>query len=380
MPHGGRAYSSRAGKAQVTDPRRLRLHPHAGRVPEMPAPEFDAFLADIARRGILVPVEVTAAGVLLDGRQRLRAALQLQLDRIPVRCVSSDDDVDYMLRAALLRRDLSPSQRAALAIELEEQRRLRTAGKARRLANLRQNRSEVATLPPRGKTRELAAAFAGVSPRTVQDAATVLKHDDALFERVKAGSVTASIAARKVRRRLRDAAVPAAPPLPDGPVDLLYVDPPWKMGSPDSEHAPEQHYPTMPLAEIKQLQVPAAEDAVLFLWAVNSMLPAALEVIEAWGFAYKSCLVWVKPSIKLGNYFRNQHELLLFARKGNYPVPDQEDRVSSVIDAPAGRHSAKPQAVYALIERCYPHASKLELFARGKPRPGWAAWGNEVTR
>jgi N6-adenosine-specific RNA methylase IME4 len=87
----------------------------------------------------------------------------------------------------------------------------------------------------------------------------------------------------------------------------------------------------------------------------------------------------VKPSIKLGVYVRNRHELLLFARKGNYPVPDPEDRIDSVIEAPAGRHSAKPHVVYELLGRSYPSASKLELFRRGAPHPGWAAWGNEVT-
>jgi N6-adenosine-specific RNA methylase IME4 len=168
------------------------------------------------------------------------------------------------------------------------------------------------------------------------------------------------------------------PPLPQGPFDLLYADPPWQLGHPDSPHAPENHYPTLPLEEIKALKVPAAEDALLFLWAVTALLPEALEVIAAWGFSYKSCLVWVKDWIGPGTWLRNRHELLLVGRRGDHRPPDPEDRVDSVLEAPRGRHSEKPAEVYELLERMYPRASKLELFARGAPRAGWAAWGNEV--
>jgi N6-adenosine-specific RNA methylase IME4 len=143
-------------------------------------------------------------------------------------------------------------------------------------------------------------------------------------------------------------------------------------------NAPENHYPTLPLTEIKDLKPPAAEDAVLFLWAVNCLLPEALEVISAWEFNYKSNLVWVKPSLGLGYWTRNPHELLLFATRGNVPLPESDQRPDSVIEAKRGRHSQKPAAVYALIERAYPQHSKLELFARGTPRPGWHAWGNET--
>jgi N6-adenosine-specific RNA methylase IME4 len=69
---------------------------------------------------------------------------------------------------------------------------------------------------------------------------------------------------------------------------------------------------------------------------------------------------------------------LLIGRRGNYPPPDPEDRPNSVIEAPRGAHSEKPALVYELIERAYPLASKLELFARGVTRSGWTFWGNEV--
>jgi len=212
----------------------------------------------------------------------------------------------------------------------------------------------------------------------VQDAATVREHDPELFRQVKAGEIAADQAARRVRRLLRDASLPAPPPPPEGPFELIYADPAWQLGHPDSRFAPENHYPCMPLAEIKVLPVPAADDAVLFLWAVNQLLPQALEVIEAWGFRYVGNLAWVKPSIGLGVWTRNRHELLLIGRRGKLSPPDPDQRPGSVIEADRARHSAKPPAVYELIEAAYPHLSKLELFHRGRPRPGWTTWGNQT--
>jgi N6-adenosine-specific RNA methylase IME4 len=345
----------------------------------MGAAAFAAFVADIEQRGVLVPLDVDRAGTVLDGHQRLRAALELGLESLPVRLVRVEDALAYILLAALRRRDLEPAQRAALQLELLDYEQSRQAGKARSRANLRQSGVEVATLPPRaGKLRDQLARAAAVSPRTAQDVLTVRAADPLLFERLKAGLIPAHRAARQVRRAQRDAEIGEAGPLPEGPFELIYADPPWQLGNPDSDGAPENHYKTMPTAEIAAIHVPAAEDAVLYLWAVTCLLPEALQVMEAWGFTYKSQQVWVKPSIKLGVYFRNRHELLLFGRRGNYPVPDPDQRVDSVIEAPCGRHSAKPTRFSELIEHSYPQASKLELFARGQARPGWHAWGNEA--
>jgi N6-adenosine-specific RNA methylase IME4 len=321
----------------------------------------------------------TEAGDVLDGNARLRATRDLGDATIAVHVLQPVDEVEHIILAALQRRHLSASQRAVLAVELDSYRRLQDEAEQRRLANLRQNtNTEVADLPPQGKTREQAAAWAGVSARTVQDVATVRAYDPDLFEQIKTGRIAADHAARHVRRQLRDAQLPASAPPPEGPFELIYADPAWQLGHPDSRNAPENHYPCMPLEDIKALPVPAADNAVLFLWAVNQILPQALEVTEAWGFQYVGNLAWVKPSIGLGVWTRKRHELLLIGRRGRTSPPDPDQRPDSVIEAKRGRHSAKPQAVYELIENAYPHLSKLELFHRGRPRPGWTTWGNQT--
>jgi len=134
----------------------------------------------------------------------------------------------------------------------------------------------------------------------------------------------------------------------------------------------------MALGKIKAQKVPAAEDAVLFLWALGCQLPQALEVIDAWGFRYVAQAVWTKDSIGLGSWVRYRHEPLLIAVRGDMRAPDPEHRFDSVIEAPRREHSRKPDEVYERIERAYPNCSKLELFARGKARPGWTAWGNQA--
>jgi N6-adenosine-specific RNA methylase IME4 len=233
-------------------------------------------------------------------------------------------------------------------------------------------------LPPRtGKLRDQLAAAAGVSPRTAQDVLTVRDGDPALFERLKAGELPAHRAAQEVRRARTYEGIGEAGPLPEGPFDLIYADPPWQLGNPSGRYAPENHYPTMPLEEIMALAVPAAACAVLFLWAVNCLLPEALQVMAAWGFSYVGKITWVKPSPGLGNWVRYRDEPLLIGNRG-FATPEPSRRVDSVVEAPRGRHSEKPAVFYELIERMYPHATKLELFRRGNPHPGWAAWGNEA--
>jgi N6-adenosine-specific RNA methylase IME4 len=360
-------------------PNELRPHPEAKRVPPVEPATFRALRADIMTRAVLEPLHVTAEGVVLDGHLRLRAAMELGLEQVPVQIVSTEDEVEYLLRAAILRRQLTASQRSALAVELTQYTDARVAARQRQLANLQPAGADVAILPPRGKTRDLAAHLAGVSPRTVQDAETVKAADPELFEQIKCGKLPVDRAARQVRQRRRDANLPPPPPLPTGRFELIYADPPWRLpGSPDSSRAVENHYPTMQLAEIKEMQIPAADDALLLLWGVNSMTPQALEVISAWGFTYVTNFVWVKDKIGLGHYNRCKHELLHLARRGSFPSPATKLRPSSVIDARRGRHSEKPAQVYELIEQMYPRASKLELFARGSARPGWTCWGNQT--
>jgi len=347
----------------------------------MSVDEAAALETDVAANGVQVPLDINAAGVVLDGRQRHRVALALGLESVPVRVVAPPDEVEFMFRTALLRRHLSAGQKALVVLERDEYRATRAAAERRKRANLRNSPLDVATLPHRGRSRALAAQRAGVSERTVQYAIKVKEHGDPhLVEQVAAGRLSVEKAAREVVRRERYAQIGEAPPLPAGIFSLILADPPWQLGNPDSDHAPEQHYPTMPLTDISALPIPAADDCLLYLWIVNSLLPEGIEVMKTWGFEYRGNEVWDKKSIGLGVWTRYQHELLLFGRKGSASPAPPELLCPSLFSVERTRHSEKPQLVYERLEQLYPQRTKLELFARGTPRPGWTAWGNEVTR
>lgn len=161
---------------------------------------------------------------------------------------------------------------------------------------------------------------------------------------------------------------------------LIYADPPWEY-----EHVKtanrglDNHYPTMTLEAICAMPVAdcCTPDAVLFLWTTSPKLQESFAVIEAWGFTYRTSMVWVKDKIGMGYYARQKHELLLICTRGSPPTPVESARPPSVIEAPRGRHSEKPVKFYELIESMYPELPKIELFSRA-PRDGWDSFGNQA--
>lgn len=174
-----------------------------------------------------------------------------------------------------------------------------------------------------------------------------------------------------------------------GAFGTILADPPWQFINRTGKMAPEHkrlaRYPTMKLEEIKALPVQdvAAERSHLYLWVPNALLREGLEVMEAWGFRYKSNLVWYKvrkdggPDGRgVGFYFRNVTELILFGTRGSLRTDDAGRRQVNIITSQKREHSRKPDELYEVIEECS-YGPYLEMFAR-RPRPGWVQWGNEI--
>jgi N6-adenosine-specific RNA methylase IME4 len=139
----------------------------------------------------------------------------------------------------------------------------------------------------------------------------------------------------------------------------------------------------MAVAEICQLPVRdrVGPNAYLFLWSLTKFLldGSAKIVANAWGFEVVEEIVWVKNRAGVGRHTRHQHELLLICKRGHLPAPPTDAVPASVQHFDVGEHSEKPREFYDLIERMTPGLDRrLEMFARGLPRPGWKAWGNEV--
>lgn len=180
----------------------------------------------------------------------------------------------------------------------------------------------------------------------------------------------------------------------------IMADPPWQFTNKTGKVAPEHRrltrYPTMPLADIMAMPVAdlAASPAHLYLWVPNALLPDGIRVMQAWGFDYKSNIVWQKirkdggPDGRgVGFYFRNVTEILLFGTRGKAartlaPGRSQVNFIEAaepdgdLIKTRKREHSRKPDEQYQIIESCS-RGPFLELFARGQ-RPGWTVWGNQA--
>ena len=375
----------------------------------MSGEEYEGLVADIRRYGLREPISVLD-GRVLDGRNRYRACQEAGVKPRFQELNGEDSPLGFVLSMNLHRRHLNESQRALVGAKLkpffeEEARQRKLSGKRADLsANLHQGRSS-----------ESAANLVNVSPRSIATATAVLKagasehvglvdkgelpvHTAGFLaklrkteqeEIISEGRQAVAFAAKRIERQLKEKRgeenlnrfYKKVQPLRElGRHPIILADPPWPYEHSESySRDPQSRYPAMSLTEIGNLEVPdiCTDDAILFLWSPIPKVMEAGEVVKAWGFDYRTGFVWDKKSIGMGRYLRQQHELLLIARRGNPPVPLPKNRHSSGIYAPRKAHSEKPEEFYRIIERMYPGLPKIELFAR-KPREGWDCWGNEV--
>ena len=252
-------------------------------------------------------------------------------------------------------------------------------------------KNPVATLADQGVDKNLAKrarAAAAMSEvkfeaevrKTIKIAIAAIQHHTEVIKAARAERHEIKRARRK--RREKDLAKKIAE-LPDKKYGVILADPEWRWEAWSEKGldatSADNHYKTNELEVIKSRDVKsiAAKDCVLFLWATVPMTPHALDVMVAWGFNYVSGFVWVKDKAGTGYWNRNKHELLFIGTRGNIPAPLEGTQWESVINAPRGKHSAKPVAVYELIEHYFPSLPKIELNARAA-RKGWDSWGNEA--
>ena len=169
----------------------------------------------------------------------------------------------------------------------------------------------------------------------------------------------------------------------------VLADPPWQFLNRTGKVAPEHRrlsrYPTLTQAEIEAIPVASAcaDAAHLYLWVPNALLQSGLDVMEHWGFTYKTNLVWHKvrkdggPDGRgVGFYFRNTTELVLFGVRGKLRTLPPGRRQVNIIRSRKREHSRKPDELYEIIEACSP-GPYLELFARGRRSDLWTVWGDQ---
>ena len=355
--------------------------------------------------------------VLIAGRHRLEAARKLGWDAIACLIVegkNADEATLIEIDENLMRADLSPAEIAAhvgarkmIYERLHPETKAKVAGgKARQGQQATTLSFAEATAKLRGLNKrsvERSAARSNAIPNVAELAGSALDTGaelDALAKLYEADSAKAGTLFNQARNGIKVSARTTLKAtkraikerhlgtgmlaLPETKYGIIVADPEWRFEPWSREtgmdRAADNHYPTSvtdaiaarPVADI------AADPCVLFLWATVPMLPQALDVMKAWGFDYRSHIVWVKDRIGTGYWERNRHELLLIGVHGEAPAPAPGTQWQSVIEAPVSEHSAKPEVFLELIEGFFPTFPKIELNRRGPPRPGWAAWGNET--
>jgi N6-adenosine-specific RNA methylase IME4 len=386
-------------------------------------------LADsISRQGLLQPIGIDGAGQLVFGERRLRAVRDvLGWSEIEARTVNVTSLVEGEHDENEVRKDFTPSERVAIARAIEDalgkrqgkrtDRAAETSGQAELLAEPPQDFAEVR---PGQETRDFAARKAGFGNReTARQAASVVdKGAPELVEAMDAGTVSVSAAAdvaslpkeeqaeivakgekeilaaaKEIRAakatERRTERLEKLAEISKGNADLntgkrypvIYADPPWQYENPPigaSNRSIENHYPTMTLDEICALPVQSitTDDAILYLWATAPKLEECFSVINAWGFNYRTHMVWDKVKIGMGYHTRSRHELLLICTRGQMVPPAAGTQPASVYVEERGVHSAKPRFFAEMIEAFYPDLPRIELFCRS-PRDGWDVWGNQ---
>jgi N6-adenosine-specific RNA methylase IME4 len=382
------------------DSMELKYHPLANIFPLLDGEEFEALTADVRTYGVREPIWLYE-GQIVDGRNRHRASVLANVD-CPTREYEGDDPVSFVVSLNLKRRHLDESQRAMVAAKLANM----PAHRPDKSANLPTSQADAAALlnvsdrslrsaksvqtkgtpelinaVERGKVSVSAAADVATMPQD-QQRQIVARGEKEILEAAKQIRAERAVASREVR-------LDKIAEISKGNADLstairypiIYADPPWRYENPPmggGNRSIENHYPTMTLDEICAMPVAdlATDDAMLYLWATAPKLAECMKVIESWGFEYRTNMVWDKELIGMGYHARNQHEILLIAKRGNIPPPQAGKQPSSVLRERRGDHSAKPTFYYDMIEAAYPRLPKIELFCRS-PRDGWAVWGNQ---
>jgi len=357
-------------------------------IPPLDNEEYKALENDIVeKKEAIEPITVNQNDVILDGHNRYEICVKHGcFYKTEVKEFDSlEDEMLYVIDSNLLRRQLTKFQVVELNLK-----------KADILLKKQARQQHEATIPIEGQkgfqpvlsrnqehihVDEEIAKQSGVSTSTVHQIRKILeegKPEEIQEARSKKRMINKVANKIKKRQNLEEAHKRGSPPMPKEVYDIIYADPAWKYDSEASQRGKADiHYATMTTKNIADLEVPSADNAMLFLWVTNAHLEDGLRVLKAWGFNYITNFVWVKDKIGLGWFARGQHELLLLCRKGKMPHPEDHNRYSTVINAPRGEHSVKPEIVYEMIETMYPNRKYLELFSR-KQREGWVMWGLEA--
>jgi len=369
--------------------------------------EYEKLKESILREGIRDSL-VTWQGILLDGYHRYKIAQEYGLEYKTIEIDLPDKEAakEWIIANQLGRRNLTPEAVSYLRGKLYESRKLSHGGyrkssahfehlktdeeigkeygvgsaTVRRDAEFANAVDKVADEVGEEAKNAILSGQAKIPKKDVEELIEIKQKAPELIELILQGKM--DIKHAKAKARKKDVESKPKPEPPKGKYSVIYLDPPWPVGSMvmDKWESPiEEKYPTMTIEEIRQLPINelAADQCSLFLWTTHTFLPDALKLIEEWGFKYFCCITWDKGNGWTQNGFHKRTEFLLYAYKGGININQYGDAIPTLISEPKSYHSKKPDIIRDMIKNKTPEP-RIELFARGVHDDGWTVWGNEA--
>lgn len=364
-------------------------------IPALSAEEYAQLKANILNEGIREPI-ITWNGYIIDGHNRYDIATRFDLEyKTTSKHFESEIDVKiWMATNQLGRRNLSDYVKGELMEEIEN------LEKQKGEKNLKTNIGEGQrlSLNDKGKnhnTQKIVADKLGWSTgKKAQFDVVKKKAPEEVKEKLRNNELTIHAAYKEIKKeekkKERDEKIQQVKlkieteniTTLDKKYHVIAIDPPWayneKGGFSSDDYDAQNNrgavdYPTMTVEQIKQIELPAADDCVLFLWTTHAFLKDSFDIMQNWGFEYKATIVWDKVKMGMGRNIRMQCEFCLLGIKGKPIIQGNSER--DIITEARREHSRKPEAFYEMVERmCI--GNKLDYFSR-QTRNNWEHYGAE---
>lgn len=363
-------------------------------IPELTKEEYETLEKSIIEDGVREPL-ITWQGYIVDGHNRFEIA-----QKHGIRFQTKEKHFDsievvkvWMIDNQKARRNLTDGWKYELALvkkRILAKKGKETQGKRTDLLSL----SDKKLVISQHNTREEIAKELGWSTGKTAHADYVWQHsDDEVKEKVRSGEFSIKQAYNEVKKEkkkeerkirieeIKNKLETEELEQPTGLFDVIVIDPPWDYKFNEHQYDPDVRrgnvdYPTTSVTELKQSEIPAKDDCILFLWTTHAFLRDAFDLLDTWDFKYIATLVWDKEKIGIGRNIRLQVEFCLMAKKGSPIIYGDSER--DIIREPRREHSRKPEEFYSKVERMTV-GRKLDYFGR-EAREGWCVYGAEAEK
>jgi len=352
----------------------MKAHNYADIFPMMTQREYNELKRDIKENGQIDGITIYEDKIL-DGRNRFKALTELGIKPNLIE-YKGDNPLQHVMSINLKRRHLTDSQKAIVGIRYVEY----YSKIAKQSQGQRSDLTSGNQFPEVKRATDRAGDVVGVSGRYIRIAEEVLRIKPEMEEKIMSGEIKLKQVHRDIKLDEQKKEIESLKEV-TGEYDVIVIDPPWQY-SEGEKYDNESYmgrviapYPTMTLPEIRNIKLPSADNSVLFLWTTHKFIWDAKEILDNWGYEYKSLLVWNKEKLGIGKTLRMQCEFCLVGIKGKpyWNLKNQRDIISEAKTT----HSTKPELFYKFVESITA-GRKLDYFAR-KSREGWDVFGDEIS-